>query len=68
VVERRELGQGGRGLQRRGRLTALLDQVLAAHGGREAWEIRDRGMEPRPTIIWIEVESVNVRRAYAEEP
>ena len=38
VVERRELGQGGRALQRRGRLTALLDQVLAAHGGREAWE------------------------------
>ena len=38
MVERRELGQGGRALQRRGRLTALLDQVLAAHGGREAWE------------------------------
>ncbi len=38
MVERRELGQGGRGLQRRGRLTALLGQVLAAHGGREAWE------------------------------
>jgi hypothetical protein len=37
-VERGELGQGGRGLQRGGRLTALLDQVLAAHGGREAWE------------------------------
>jgi hypothetical protein len=38
VVERRELGQGRRGLRRGGRLTALLDQVLAAHGGREAWE------------------------------
>ena len=38
MVERRELGQGGRALQLRGRLTTLLDQVLAAHGGREAWE------------------------------
>jgi hypothetical protein len=38
VVERRELGQGHRELRRGGRLTALLDQVLAAHGGREAWE------------------------------